>query len=77
MVNIKELKAEFTRNDYTQEEIAKLLGTSSRTLSNRLKNRVFWSDEIEKLIKALNIKEPMKIFFDEKVTYKDTTQKQN
>ncbi len=64
MVNISELKAEMARNNYTQEKLAKVLGITTRTLSNKMQKRVFGTDEMEKMIVVLNIKEPMKIFFN-------------
>lgn len=63
MINIKELKAQMIRKGYTQDKLAKLLGMSSRTLSNKLKKGVFGSDEIEIMIDVLEIKNPLTIFF--------------
>lgn len=68
VVNANELKAAFKQKAYTQEEVAKLIGMSSRTLRNKLNKGVFESDEIEKLIAVLEIKDPMPIFFDGTVT---------
>lgn len=68
MVNTNELRAAFKRKAYTQEEVAKMLGVSSRTLSNKMKKGVFNSDEIERLIDVLDIQEPMPIFFAERVS---------
>ena len=50
---------------YTQEKLAKELGISPKTLSNKLTKGVFGSDEIEKMIKILEIDKPTKIFFVE------------
>jgi transcriptional regulator with XRE-family HTH domain len=63
MIDITELKAQMVRKKYTQESLANELGISSRTLSNKLKRGVFGSDEIDKMISILEIKEPLKIFF--------------
>lgn len=63
MVNTNELKAAFKRKAYTQENVAKMLGINPRTLSNKMKKGVFNSNEIERLIKILDIKEPLPIFF--------------
>lgn len=63
MVQINEIKGRMRAEGYTQEKLAKELGISSKTLSSRLKKGVFGSDEIEKLISILNIKNPMEIFF--------------
>lgn len=63
MVNANELKAAFKRKAYTQEDVAKMLGITPRTLSNKMKKGVFNSNEIERLIEVLDIKEPLPIFF--------------
>ncbi len=68
MIDVKALKAEVVRNGYTQEKLAKEIGMSARTFSNRLKKGVFGSDEIELMITILNIKEPIPIFFTSFVT---------
>lgn len=63
-MDIRALKAEMVKSGYTQEKLAKELGITTRTLSNRLKNGVFGTDEIEKMVKILKIKNPIPIFFD-------------
>lgn len=68
-MNINKLKGMMTEKGYTQVEIAEKLGISPKTLSNKLKKEVFNSDEINKLIEILDIKNPMEIFFANKVTH--------
>ena len=68
MIDITELKAQMVRKKYTQEALANELGISSRTLSNKFKRGVFGSDEIDKMISILEIKEPLKIFFTKNVS---------
>lgn len=68
MVNVIELKAQMVRKKYTQEQLAIELGITSRTLSNKFKNGVFGSDEIEKMISILEIKDPVGIFFAKTVS---------
>ena len=63
MLNVRELKIAMMRKGLNQEQLAQMIGMSSKT---------FGSDEIEKLILALDISEPMHIFFDGLVTCKDT-----
>ena len=63
MIDTKELKAEMTRNDVTQEEVARYIGITPKTFYTKMKKGVFGSDEIEKMIEYLNIKDPMSIFF--------------
>ncbi len=62
MVDTKGLNAEMVRKGITQEQLAKQLNISSRTFSNRMSKWFFGSDEIEKLVKILDIKDPMSVF---------------
>lgn len=73
MLNVRELKAAMVRKGFTHEEIAEKIGISKKTFYTRLKKGVFGSDEIEKLVNVLEISDPMGIFFDGIVTFKDTT----
>ena len=68
MLDVKSLKAEMARNGYTQTSLAKEIGITPRTFATRLRTQDFGSKEIEIMIKLLNLKEPMKIFFANKVT---------
>ena len=72
MVDVQGLKAEMVRKGLTQEKMAKHLNMSSRTFSSRLKRGVFGSDEIEKIMHILDIKNPTPIFFGQTVSFKDT-----
>lgn len=68
MIDITELKAQMVRKQYTQEKLADALGISTRSLYNKFKSGVFGSDEIEKMILILEIKDPMSIFFVKSVS---------
>lgn len=68
MVQTNELRAAMLRKGLTQADVAKAIGVSNKTFSDRMKKRVFGSDEIEIMIDLLEIKDPMFIFFDRKVT---------
>lgn len=68
MIDINELKGRIVAKGYTQEEIAKELRITPKTMYNKMKRGVFNSDEIYKLIKILDIKEPASIFFVDKVS---------
>ena len=63
MILVNELKGKIRAKGYTQEKLAKELGISPKTLSNKLSKGVFGSDEIEKMIKILEIDNPIDIFF--------------
>ena len=68
MVQTNELKIAMLRKGLTQSDVAKAIGISNKTFSDRMKKKVFGSDEIEIMIDLLDIKDPMFIFFNRKVT---------
>lgn len=69
MIMVNELKGRMVAKGYNQEQLAKILGMSPKTLGLKLKKGVMGSDEIEKLIELLEIEEPLAIFFAKDVTY--------
>lgn len=68
MINTAKLRGVIVANEKTQADVAKHIGVSSRTFSNKMKKGVFGSDEIELMIEYLNIENPMEIFFADLVT---------
>jgi hypothetical protein len=63
LIKTNELKAEITRNGYTQEDMAKIIGIAPKTFYLKMKKGVFGSDEIQIMIDKLKIKDPVSIFF--------------
>ncbi|MBE5917612.1 MAG: DUF739 domain-containing protein [Pseudobutyrivibrio ruminis] len=63
MIKVDELKGKFITKGYSQKDIAKMLGISSKTMYLKMKKGVFGSDEIEIMIEKLDIENPMEIFF--------------
>lgn len=63
MIDTNEIRAYIARNQTSQEAVAKACGMSSKTFYNKMKKGVFGSDEIEKMIVFLNIKNPEQVFF--------------
>lgn len=63
MIKVAELRGEIAKNGYSQKDIAGMIGVTPKTFYEKMKNGVFGSDEIEIMIKELNIKDPMSIFF--------------
>lgn len=55
-------------NGLTQKDVAETLGMTPKTFSLKLKKGVFGSDEIEVMIKLLDISDPVPIFFAHDVT---------
>ena len=68
MLNRNALRAEIVRNGLTQRDVAKIIGVSEKTFISRMKKGVFGTDEVEAMIKHLNIKDPTSIFFASNVT---------
>ena len=68
MILVNEIRGRIKAKGFTQNQLAKALGISSKTLSNKLSKGIFGSDEIEKMINILEIKNPLEIFFNDKVT---------
>ena len=48
--------------------MAKIIGKTPKTFYAKMKTGVFDSSEIEAMVKDLNIKNPMEIFFADEVT---------
>lgn len=69
-----ELKGIIVSKGKTQKDVADYLDMSEKTFNTKLKNGIFGSDDIDKMIDFLDIEDPMWIFFDRKVTFKDTKQ---
>lgn len=65
MIKTDELKGIIVASGYTQQEVAKLIDVTPNTFYRKMKKGVFGSDEMYKLYKVLNIKDPMAIFFAE------------
>lgn len=67
-MNTNELKAEFARQGYTQQQVADLMGISLKTLYNKMnsKNRRggFTDKEIKRLCEILHLKS-IELFFEE------------
>jgi transcriptional regulator with XRE-family HTH domain len=63
MILTNELKGKMVAKGYTQDDLAKALGITSKTLSIKLKQKKFGSDEMDKLIVILGIENPADIFF--------------
>lgn len=65
-MNTNELKAEFTRKGYTQQQIANLMGISLKTLYNKMNSKNkrggFTDKEIERLSEILGLNSPMDFF---------------
>ncbi|WP_288327329.1 DUF739 domain-containing protein [uncultured Clostridium sp.] len=68
MILINEIKGRMRAKGITHKKLSKELGMSPKTLSNKFKKGIFGSDEIEIMIKILDIAQPIDIFFNDNVT---------
>ncbi len=59
-----ELRALIVAKGLTQMEVAHMLGITPRTFYTKMKKGVFGTDEAEKMIDILEIKNPSEIFFE-------------
>lgn len=68
MINTKLLKSYFVKNGLTQEDVAKNIGISYQSLSDKVNNKVqFKVNEVSSLCEILNIKDDKdEIFFAKK-----------
>lgn len=63
MVDTNKLRAAWVEKGLTQAQVADKIGLSSRVMTSRMAKCWFGSDEIERLINVLQIKDPVSIFF--------------
>lgn len=63
MIQVNKLRGIIAENGLSQADVAKEIGITPKTFYGKMKNGVFGSDEIEVMIKLLNIKDPASIFF--------------
>lgn len=58
-----EFRAQLVRKGYTQQRLANEIGISAKTLTLKIKSGKFGTDEVQKIMKALDIRDPNPIFF--------------
>lgn len=63
MVNIRKLKGAMVEKGMSQKSLATCLGINDKTLGRKMKSGKFNSNEMEKMIEVLEIKNPIEIFF--------------
>ena len=69
LIQVNKLKALFVEKNLTQQNVASYLGITEVTMSRKMQKGVFDSEEIYKMIRLLDIKNPAEIFFAEKVNW--------
>ena len=63
MIKTDELRGIIAKNGLSQTDVAKMIGITTKTFYDKMKNGVFGSDEIQIMIDELHIDNPMPIFF--------------
>ena len=63
VIKTNELRGIIASNNYSQSDVAKMIGVTPKTFYEKMKNGVFGSDEIQIMIDKLNIDDPISIFF--------------
>jgi hypothetical protein len=68
VVNTNKLRGLMAEKGRTGQDMAKVIKKTPKTFYTKMKEGVFDSDEIEAIIKELEIENPMEIFFANNVT---------
>lgn len=62
MIDVNRLRGVIAERGMSQRKVAAQLGITEKTFYTKMKIGVFGTDEVEKMVEILNIKEPEKIF---------------
>ena len=68
MINVNKLRGRMAEKGRSGQDMAKVIGKTPKTFYTKMKAGVFDSDEIEAMVKDLEIENPMEIFFADEVT---------
>lgn len=68
MIDTNALRGKIAEKGLSQSDVAKAIGITPKTFYTKMEKRIFGSDEIEVMIDLLDISDPAKIFFADKVT---------
>lgn len=63
MVDSDKLRGIIAERRLSQSKVATMIGVTPKTFYDKMERGVFGSDEIEIMIKGLDIQNPMEIFF--------------
>lgn len=63
MINVAKLKGKIAEKGTSQAKLAKILNITPKTFYDKMKKGIFTNVEIEILVKELDIKDPIEIFF--------------
>lgn len=68
VVDVNLLKSEIVKQGLTQSKLCEKAEISKSTFSRRIRSGFFRTDEAGRIVKVLNLKNPEKIFFADKLT---------
>lgn len=68
MIDVDKLRGRMAEKRRSGQDMAKVIGKTPKTFYAKMKAGVFDSDEIEAIVRDLEINNPVEIFFAEKVT---------
>ena len=68
MIDVNKLKGRMAEKGRSGLDMAKVIGKTPKTFYLKMKAGVFDSDEIEAMVKDLDITNPLEIFFADEVT---------
>ena len=68
MIDTNALRGRIAEKGYSQSDVAKAIGITPKTFYTKMNKKVFGSDEIDAMIDLLDIQDPARIFFADKVT---------
>ena len=68
MIDVNKLRGRMAERGRSGQDMAKVIGKTPKTFYSKMKAGVFDSDEIEAMVRDLEIDNPMEIFFADKVT---------
>ena len=63
MIDVVELRGIMAKREVSQAKMAKILGMTPKTFYLKMKKGIFDSDEIGVMIRELDIKNPLDVFF--------------
>ena len=68
MIDVNKLRGRMAEKGRSGQDMAKVIKKTPKTFYSKMKLGVFDSDEIEAMVKDLDIEDPMAIFFADEVT---------
>lgn len=69
MIDVNKLRGRMAEKGRSGQDMARVIGKTPKTFYLKMKAGVFDSDEIEAMVKDLEIENPLEIFFADKVTW--------